>query len=182
MRLKMEWLDRIRGMADRVRGMEIPKQQEWVELYGAGDTATLLRAVDAVMPRDAMLNVMEPRSAPIETFLRRHAGTGSRPASGDYFLHLDGAVLRELAMLVEQSAPEPACARLFVTRGAENLLEAYRRDAGEDVVWLSRDLAPDVVERFRAVLEQEAPPAPATPAESASEPGVGFRRSRESAA
>jgi hypothetical protein len=122
----------------------------------------LLRTIEATMPRDTLLNIVKPRSAEVEGFLVRNQTGPSRQEEGDYYLALEGGALSELAALVDAIAPEPACGGLFVSRGEINLLEAYRRDAGEEVVWLSSTLPPDTLDRIRALLENSGPAAART--------------------
>src|ERR671932_457330 len=95
----MRWLDKLRGMADQMRGLDLPVG-EWVEIRGVTDTTALVRAIDAVMPRGATLNVMYPVDDNVEAFLRAHGGARSRPAARDYHLPIEGSTIAEFAGVV----------------------------------------------------------------------------------
>lgn len=147
----MGLLDQFRGAADRLRGVSIA-EQSWIDIDGVSDTGQLLRAIEALMPRDARLNVMRPSETEAETLLRKHAMAESRPEDGDFFLATSGAAIAELARLADRIAPAALCSGIFVVQGDRNVLESYRRDAGEDVVWLSADLDEELIARFREAL------------------------------
>jgi hypothetical protein len=146
----MRWLTRLRDVADRWRGVSVPRQ-EWIAVDGVSDTACLVRAIATTMPRDAMLNIVRPRGT-LEAFLRANALPVSRPDEGDYYYPVAGAKMGDLATLVERLAPSPACGTVLVQRHGVDILEAFRRDGGEDVVWLASDLSPEVLAAFRAAL------------------------------
>ncbi len=146
----MSLFDQFRDVAERFRGGSIA-EQSWIDIDGASDTGRLLRAIEAVMPRDSRLNVMKPNSA-AESVLRKLALAESRPDDGDFFIAVDGAGIEELAQLADALAPSQLCAGVFVVQGDRNLLESYRRDAGEDVVWLSADLDEKIIAHFRQAL------------------------------
>ncbi|MGI9078308.1 MAG: hypothetical protein ACR2G6_13420 [Gemmatimonadaceae bacterium] len=153
----MSLFDQFRGVAERLRGISIA-EQSWIDIDGVSDTGRLLRAIESAMPRDARLNVMKPNVA-VEATLRRLALPESRPDEADYFITVDGAGMGELAGLADKIAPSPLCAGLFVVQGDRNLLESYRRDAGEDVVWLSADLDAKIIAHFRQALTTDVPHA-----------------------
>ena len=145
----MGWLKKIRGVVGGSNG----DAQEWIAIDGVGDTPALLRMIEQTMPRDAMLNIVKPRSAEVEGFLQQHKTDSSNPAEGDYYVLMSGPVLAHLAQLVEQIVPEPAFGAVLVTHGSRNLLEAYRRDLNEDVVWLSASLPADTLANARQALD-----------------------------
>lgn len=145
----MGWLDRLRGVVSGGSGDD----QEWIAVDGVGDTGALLRIIEESMPRDALLNIVKPRSAEVEGFLQQHRTGASNPDEGDYYLSLNGQTIDHLARLVTAIAPEPAFGTVLVTRDGRNLLEAYRRDAGEDVVWLSASLPEQLRASLRNSLE-----------------------------
>ena len=145
----MGWLKKIRGVVSGNNGDD----QEWIAIDGVADTSALLRVIEQTMPRDAMLNIVKPRSAEVEGFLQQHKTDGSNPAEGDYYVPLSGPVVSHLAQLVLQIVPEPAFGAVLVTHGGRNLLEAYRRDFNEDVVWLSASLPDATMSSARQALD-----------------------------
>ena len=145
----MGWLKRIRGVVSGNNGDD----QEWIAIDGVGDTSALLKVIEETMPRDALLNIVKPRSAEVEGYLQQHKTDASNPAEGDYYLPMSGPVIAPLARLVEQIVPEPAFGAVLVTHGSRNLLEAYRRDLNEDVVWLSASLPAETLSSARQALD-----------------------------
>jgi hypothetical protein len=147
------------GLLDRIRGVVAGRSgddEEWIAIDGVGDTAALLRVIEEAMPRDAVLNIVKPRSAEVEGFLHMHKTGASNPEDGDYYIALSGQVVSALAQLVEQIVPEPAFGTVLVTHDGRNLLEAYRRDSNEDVVWLSAKLPAATLARTKLALDQIA--------------------------
>jgi hypothetical protein len=145
------------GLLDRIRGVVTGRSgddEQLIAVDGVGDTPALLRVIDEMMPREALLNIVKPRSAEVEGFLQQHKTGASNPSDGDYYIPMPAVA--HLARLVEQIAPEPAFGAVLVTQGNANLLEAYRRDAGEDVVWLSATLPPQTLSRMRDALDRIA--------------------------
>lgn len=158
----MSLLNQFRGVAERLRGGPIA-EQSWIDIDGVSDTGRLLRAIVAAMPRDAKLNVMKPNTVAEQT-LRKLALPESRPDEADFVIAVDGAGIGELARLADDMAPSPLCAGLFVVQGDQNVLESYRRDAGEDVIWLSADLDAKIIAHFKQALKTVLPYAePGTP-------------------
>jgi hypothetical protein len=145
----MGWLKKIRGVVSGNSGDD----QEWIAIDGVGDTSALLRCIEQTMPRDAMLNIVKPRSAEVEGYLQQHKTDASNPAEGDYYLAMSGSAIAHLAQLVEQIMPEPAFGAVLVTHNGRNLLEAYRRDLNEDVVWLSASLPEATLANARKALD-----------------------------
>lgn len=154
----MGWLDKIRGVVNGNSGDD----QEWIAVDGVADTAVLLRVIEESMPRDAMVNIVKPRSAEVEGLLQQHKAGESNPDEGDYYLALSGPAIGQLSRLVSEIAPDPAFGTVLVTQNGRNLLEAYRRDNGEDVVWLSASLPERLLASVRNALEIAAK-QPASP-------------------
>jgi hypothetical protein len=145
------------GMLDRIRSVVTGRSgddDEWIACDGVGDTAGLLRVIEETMPRDALVNIVKPRSAEVEGFLQQHKTGQSNPEDGDYYIGMPA--LAHLARLVEQIIPEPAFGAVLVTHGDRNLVEAYRRDSNEDVVWLSATLPPQTLATARQALDRIA--------------------------
>jgi hypothetical protein len=154
----MRWLSKLLGLANRAHGVDV-EPQEWVAVDGVADTARLVRALLG-MPRDAVLSVVRPHGA-VEGVARAAALPGSHPEDGVYLCPMTPAVIGELAAAVETQAPSPPCAGILVSLGERHLLEAFRRDAGEDVVWLASDLPAPVIAQMRRALDPgSAAPAP----------------------
>lgn len=151
----MSWLSKLRGVADQLRGVSIP-HQEWLAVDGVPDTARLLRAIAGIMPPDAMVNVVRPRGE-VEVVLRARTAHSSRPEAGDYYCRAGDPALAEVAAAMERHASAASCAGIFVALRGHHVLEAFRRDAGEDVVWLAADLPRHIASRMRRALEG-APP------------------------
>ena len=156
----MRWLDKLRGMADQMRGLYLPTG-EWIELRGVTDTTALVRAIDAAMPRGATLNVMYPVDDGVEAFLRARGGERSRPAARDYHLPIEGETLAEFAALAARCRPDEVCAHLFVYQDDRSLLEAMDRDAEGSLVRLDAALPPSTIARFREALSGRGAAAPA---------------------
>ncbi len=156
----MRWIDKLLGVADRMRGASIP-HQEWEAVDGVTDTGRLLRAIAGAVPSGAVLNIMNPRGAELTAFLRARALPTSRPQSGDYCLLLDAGTVGELAAIVDRMRPEMSCSGVFVAQGGLNIVEAYRRDAGEDVVWVSTELPDAAMTALRRGLERPIGDRPA---------------------
>lgn len=148
----MGLLKKIRGVVSGNNGGDT----DWIAIDGVGDTPALLRMIEQTMPRDALLNIVKPRSAEIEGFLQQHKSGESNPSEGDYYLAMSGSAATSLATLIEQILPEPAFGAVLVTQGSRNLLEAYRRDCNEDVVWLSATLPPETLAAARKALDEIA--------------------------
>jgi hypothetical protein len=148
----MGWLDKVRGAVTGRSGDDA----EWIAVDGVGDTAALLRVIGELLPRDATVNIVKPRSAEIERLLQQHTTGNSNPEEGDYYLTMSGAAVAQLAALVEQIHPEPAFGAVLVSNGSRNLLEAYRRNSNEDVVWLSASLPSETLTRARQELDRIA--------------------------
>ena len=161
----MRWLDKLRGMADQMRGLDLPSV-DWVELRGVTDTAALVRAIDATMPRGATLNVMYPVDDNVEAFLRSRGDARSRPAARDFHLPIEGDIVADFAAVVARCRPDEVCAHLFVYHDDRSVLEAMDRDADGALVRLDATLPASTVVRFRDALAGRAaaaPPAPALP-------------------
>ncbi|HEU4564469.1 MAG TPA: hypothetical protein VFS05_07470 [Gemmatimonadaceae bacterium] len=148
-------MSKLRGVADQLRGVSIP-HQEWLAVDGVPDTARLVRAIAAIMPPSATVNVVRPRGE-VEVVLRARAAHSSRPEAGDYYCRAGDPALAEVAAAMERQSPAAPCAGVFVMLSGHHVLEAFRRDAGEEVVWLATDLPDHIASRLRRALEG-APP------------------------
>jgi hypothetical protein len=149
----MGLLDKLRGVADGIRGGSL-RRQEWIAVDGVSDSARLVRAVAAGMPRGTVLNVVRPRGAVAE-YLRERSLPESNADTGDFYCPVLQMQLDGLAAVIESQGSANACSGIFVTRDGHHVLEAFRRDAGEDVVWLATDLPAEVITRMRRALEGE---------------------------
>ena len=143
------------GLLKKIRGVvtgESGEDQEWIAVDGVGDTAELLRVIAQTMPSGALLNIVKPRSAEVERFLQGNKTGPSNVEEGDYYVSMSGSAVTQLADLVSQIDPEPAFGAVLVTLDGSNLIEAYRRDSNEDVVWLSSSLPSEMLTRAREGL------------------------------
>jgi hypothetical protein len=149
----MQLFVRVRGLADRMREVFVPRP-EWIALDGVRDTAQLVRAIAATMPRDAVLNVVKPMGQ-VEAFLRSRALPPSDPARGDYYVSLADGTVADLVAAIERQAPDgPPCHGVFVSLDGWTVLEAFRRDLGEDVIWMAGDVDELFLAAFRAALDE----------------------------
>ena len=148
----MQLLNRVRGLKDRMRDVFVPRP-EWIAVDGVRDTAQLARAIAATLPREAVLNLVRPQGQ-VEMFLRAHALPSSDSVRGDYYVSLTGSTVAELADVIERQAPEPPCAGVFVSLDGWTVLEAFRRDLGEDVIWMSGEVDDEFLAAFRAALDE----------------------------
>jgi hypothetical protein len=127
-----------------------------LDIGGVPDTALLIQAIDAAMPRTAVLQLVEPRSITLLPFLASRS-MATRRSVGEYYLSLEDGAVAELARLAASCAPDEICAHLFVQHGNDILLEAFRRDRGEDVVWLSPRLPRARLRRFLEAISGSRP-------------------------
>ena len=136
--------------AGRFRRALLGSESRFVEVGGIRSTAALVRAIDAIMPRNAILWIDYPADEAVELFLvERAGGTGSRRAS--YRLPIVGDNLERLARLVEGTRPGGLGIHLGVEQAREQLLLAYDLDDPEPEVSLSVMLDREAMARFRAI-------------------------------
>ena len=168
----MEWLEKARAIFHGTQGLALPDPDR-IDIGSVPDTVRLIQGIDAAMPRTALLQLIGPSHKAMLPFLaaRSHA---TRRSTGEYFLSLADGSVAELARLAASCAPDEVCAHLFVQEGDHILLEAFGRDRGEDVVWLSRRLPRAGLRRFLEVASGAPPtgrPRTATPREAVPGPG-----------
>ena len=153
----MRWLEKARTIISGESGLSLPDPDR-IDVGSVSDTVQLLEAIDAAMPRTAILQLIGPRHLALLPFLATRS-IATRQSNGEYFLSLENGSVGELARLAAGSAPDQVCAHVFVQNGEHTLLEAFGRDRGEDVVWLSRRLPIASLRRFLEVVSG-APPTP----------------------
>lgn len=153
----MQWLDRARSIFNGSHGLSLP-DPDWIDVGSVPDTATLIRAIDAAMPRPAILQVIRPRDPALIAFLTTHS-IARRRSTGEYFLSLEDGSTTGLASLATRCAPDQVCAHLIVQDGEHTLLEAFGRDKGEDVVWVNRRLPRSRFRQFLQVTSASLPDA-----------------------
>lgn len=146
----MRWIDRSRAMLHAAHGLSLPDPDR-IDIGSVPDTVRLLEAIDAAMPQTAILQLIGPRHLALLPFLATRS-IATRQSNGEYFLSLENGSVGELARLAAGSAPDQVCAHVFVQNGEHTLLEAFGRDRGEDVVWLSRRLPSASLRRFLEVV------------------------------
>jgi hypothetical protein len=127
-----------------------------IDIGYATDFHILLRAIDEVMPRDAVLALDGHATAPAVAAFLREREPAETPAMAPNshgkteVFHLPMGNLAALRLLAEDyPAPEIAF-HLAVYRDREVLLWAH--DAGEGAVLLARSLPEETIERFRTAL------------------------------
>jgi hypothetical protein len=147
----MQWIDRARAMLHAMNtGLSLPDPDR-IDVGSVPDTALLIKAIGAAMPRTAVLQLIEPRHKALLPFLASRS-VAIRRSTGEYWVSLEDGAVSELARLVMGAPPDEVCAHLFVQDGDHTLLEAFGRDGGEDVVWLSRRVPKASVHRFLEVI------------------------------
>lgn len=152
----MQWLNKVRAVAREMRGISLP-DPDCVEICGVHDTVMLLRAIDAAMPRGAVLEVIGARHDALVAFLADYPGLVQRNPS-DFRLSVQAGALTDLARVAGECPADEICTHLFVYDGDRILLEAFDRDRGEDVVWLSCRMPKAALRRFVDALEQGSSP------------------------
>lgn len=154
----MQWLDRARSIFNGVHGLSLPDPDR-IDVGSVPDTAVLLRAIDAAMPRTAILQLIGPHHPAVLAFLAKRS-IARRRSTGEYFVSLEDGSTTELARVAARCAPSDVCTHLFVQEGEHTLLEAFGRDRGEDIVWVSRRLSR---KSLRTFLEAASTGRPTTP-------------------
>jgi hypothetical protein len=157
----MKWLEKARSILHGYQGLPLPDPDR-LDIGGVPDTALLIRAIDEAMPRTAVVHLVEPRSITLLPFLAARS-IATRRSVGEYFLSIEDGAVAELARLASTCAPDEVCAHLFVEEGNDTLLEAFGRDRGEDVVWLSPRLSRARLRRFLEVISGARPAPMAAP-------------------
>ena len=145
----MRWLDRARSIINEVHGLSLPDPDR-IDIGSVPDTAVLLRAIHAAMPRTAILQLIGPHHPAVLAFLAKRS-IARRRSTGEYFVSLEDGSTAELARVAARCAPGDVCVHLFVQDGEHTLLEAFGRDRGEDMVWVSRRLSRKSLRTFLEV-------------------------------
>lgn len=156
----MQWFERARSILHRTHWLPLPDPDR-LDIGSVPDTALLIQAIDAAMPRTAILQLIGPRHKALLPFLATRS-LAMRRSTGEYFVSLESGAVAELARVAAGCAPTEVCSHLFVEDGDETLLEAFGRDRGEDVVWISSRVPRARLRRFLEVISG-APSAPAVP-------------------
>jgi hypothetical protein len=151
----MQWLEKARSILHRYRGLPL-SDPDRLDIGGVPDTARLIQAIAAAMPRTAVVQLIEPRSITLLPFLASRS-IETRRSVGEYYLSIEDGTVAELARLASSCRPNEVCAHLFVQQGNDTLLEAFGRHRGEDVVWLSPRLSRATLRRFLEVISGPQP-------------------------
>jgi hypothetical protein len=146
----MRYLDRARSIVRGIYGISLPDPDR-IDIGAVSDTVTLLEAIDAAMPRTAVVELIGLRHDPLAAFLAACPDASQHRADG-YLLSVEHGTIAALARVARDCATDKVCAHLFVHDGDHTLLEAFGRDRGEDVVWLSRHLPKGILRRFLEAL------------------------------
>lgn len=157
----MQWLDRARAALRSAKRLSLPDPDR-VDAGSVPDTALLLTAIAAALPRTAILQLIGPRNASLLPFLMARS-IARRRSTGEYFFPLEDDSVAALARAAACFGPDEVCSHLLVQDGEHTLLEAFGRDKGEDVVWLSRRLPQARQQRFLEIVSAptSGPLAPA---------------------
>ena len=161
----MHWIDRARAMLHVGHGLSLPDPDR-IDIGSVPDTGLLIQAIDAAMPRSAILQLIGPCHRTLVPFVATRS-LATRRSTAEYFIPLDNGAVAELARLAACCAAQEVCSHLFVQDGEHTLLEAFGRDRGEDVVWLSRRLRRARIRRFLEVVSGAPPAAERVPRPSA---------------
>jgi hypothetical protein len=154
----MQWLDRARSMVRGIYGISLPDPDR-IDIGAVSDTVTLLEAIDAAMPRTALVELIGIRHHALAAFLAACPDAAQHRADG-YVLSVEHGTIAALARVARDCSTQTVCAHLFVHEGDHTLLEAFGRDRGEDVVWLNRRLPKAILRRFLEALSPASVPAP----------------------
>jgi hypothetical protein len=146
----MQWIDRARAMLHAAHGLSLPDPDR-IDIGSVPDTGLLIQAIDAAMPRSAILQLIGPRHRTLLPFLAKRS-VATRRSTDEYFISLADGAVTELARVAACCAAHEVCSHLFVQDGERTLLEAFGRDRGEDVVWLSRRMPRASIRRFLEVV------------------------------
>ena len=131
-------------------------EKDAVDIGYVGDLHRLLAAIEATMPEEAVLYVEGTSiSDDIKAFLDANRANEARevergtawPRPATYHLPATRKNLTELRELAEQHAGPEVCNHLVVYHDDRVLVAAY--DAGEDNVYVHRDLRDEILTRLR---------------------------------
>jgi hypothetical protein len=147
----MPWIDRAHAMLHAMNGGLSLPDPDRIDVGSVPDTALLIKAIDAAMPRTAVLHLIGPRHKTLLPFLATRS-IAVRRSVGEYWVSLDNGAVGDLARVVTGCPSDEVCAHIVVQDVEHTLLEAFGRDRGEDVVWLSRRLAKASAHRFLEVI------------------------------
>ncbi len=134
-------------------------EDEYAELGYVSDLRVLIRAIDAAMPKSAIIYIEGDSIVPeVASFLTSHLASEPRdvwPGSSSrrsraFHVHLTGTNLAELSVLADSYAAPEVCDHVAVYKGDELLLTAY--DAGENYVEVSKSLPDETIQHLRAAL------------------------------
>lgn len=137
--------------------LQFPSDEEAVQIGYVTDFYELLRAIDEVMPNDAVLYLEGRSIAPdVAAFLEARQVADRPPVEPNslgrkpprvFHLALAGTAVTELRALAERHAEPEIADHLVVYHDGRVLLWAH--DAGAGYVLLSRSLPGETIERFR---------------------------------
>ena len=137
----------------------LPRISNGIDIGIVRSVQALLAAIEASMPRDAILYLEDARLKSLRKFLdARSVDTDQSvepgtawPKANSFHIALTDENLAGLRLIAEHAAAPEVCSHLVVYREYEVLLEAY--DAGFDRVVLSSNLSDSTIQRFEAALK-----------------------------
>ena len=137
--------------ARRVRDLLGPGGSGLITVEGIESASALVRAMDAAMPRGAILWIDYPGDEAVELFLTERTGRAAEASSRSFRLTIRGDNLPMLARLVEDAPPSALGIHLGVDHDRRRLLAAFDLDAGPAEVSVSPRLPAESLRIFREI-------------------------------
>ena len=143
--------------ATRFRALlSTPHAPDLVEVEGIRSAAALVRAIDAAMPRGAILWIDFPGDEAVELFLGERTGRGFERSGKSFRLPIRGDNLAMLARLVEGAPLRALGIHLGVDHERRRLLAAYDLDSAPVEVNVSPRLPAESQRIFRLIATGQA--------------------------
>ena len=137
--------------ASRVCDLLGPGGSGLITVEGIESASALVRAMDAAMPRGAILWIDYPGDEAVELFLTERTGRAAEASSRSFRLTIRGDNLPMLARLVEDAPPSALGIHLGVDHDRRRLLAAFDLDAGPAEVSVSPRLPAESLRIFREI-------------------------------
>ena len=148
---------RIGKTAGHVRDLLTPRGSPgMITIEGIASTASLVRAIDAAMPRGATLWVDYPGDAAVELFLAERTRRAPDATGKSFRLTIRGDNLPMLARLVDGAPPRALGIHVGVDHDRRRLLSAFDLDNAPIEVGVSPRLSEESLRIFRAVALAES--------------------------
>lgn len=158
----LNWTRAVLSLDRAVHGVNLPDPDR-MDRGEVRDPVVLLRAIRAAMAPEATLELVNPHDRRLLAWLSACPSVAN--SHGDHYsLPVGDEAFAGLMTVVGRCRWDDVCSHVFVNDGAQTLLEAYGRDRGEHVVWLSRALPKAGVQRFMGALRSPRLEAQSIPA------------------